>query len=94
MQALQLRADAENEVRQQLRRQAQAHSDHIADVLAVKEAEMERELRRVQEEKMAAEQAEYKLHLAAMLGRMRGIDDALRGELLVFPLSLVFCYLH
>ncbi|KAJ9580047.1 hypothetical protein L9F63_004284, partial [Diploptera punctata] len=78
--ALQLRAEGETEVRQQLRRQAQAHSDHIADVLAVKEAEMERELRRVQDEKIAAEKAEYKMQLAAMLGRMRGIDDALRAR--------------
>ncbi|PSN32294.1 MICOS complex subunit Mic60 [Blattella germanica] len=78
--ALQLRAEAETEVRLQLRRQAQAHSDHLADVLSVKEAEMERELRRLQDERMAKEQTQYKMQLSAMLGRMRGIDDALRAR--------------
>lgn len=37
----QLREELEGELRAQLKRQAAAHSDHLADVLSVQEKELE-----------------------------------------------------
>lgn len=77
-QAFELQIDAEAEVRQQLKIQAQAHSDHLADVLAVKERELERQFKKIHNERLEQEQSAYKMQIGAMLGRLRGIDDALK----------------
>jgi mitofilin len=68
-------------VRQQLKIQAQAHSDHLADVLAIKEKEMERHFKRIQNERLEQEHSAYNMQIGAMLGRLRGMDDALRGHI-------------
>jgi hypothetical protein len=74
--------EAEAYMRQQLKIQTQAHSDHLADVLAVKEKEMERHFNRILNEKLEEEQAAYKIEIGAMLGRLRGMDDALKCNVL------------
>jgi hypothetical protein len=70
--------DVEAEMRHQLKIQAQAHSDHLADVLAVKEKELERHFKKIHNERLEQEQSAYKMQIGAMLGRLRGIDDALK----------------
>lgn len=75
---MELQIEAETDVRQQLKIQTQAHSDHLADVLAVKENEMERHFNRILNERLEQEQSAYKIQIAAMLGRLRGMDDALK----------------
>ncbi|XP_017483076.1 PREDICTED: MICOS complex subunit Mic60 isoform X1 [Rhagoletis zephyria] len=74
----QIRADSEKQLRQQLKRQAEAHIDHLNDALAMKESEMKRSFTRELEDKLATEKANYKLQLAAMVGKMRGMDAALQ----------------
>lgn len=76
----QIRADAEKQLRQQLKHQAEAHVDHLKDALALKENEMKRNYTKELEDKLASEKASYKLQLAAMLGKMRGMDAALQGN--------------
>jgi MICOS complex subunit MIC60 len=57
----------------------------LTDALAQKEAEMKRKFARELDEKVANERASYNTQLAAMLGKLKGMDSALKGE-------LVFCF--
>jgi mitofilin len=47
-------------------------------VLAVKEKELERHFKKIHNERLEQEQSAYKIQIGAMLGRLRGIDDALK----------------
>lgn len=75
-----IRADYERQLREQLKHQAEAHVDHLNDVMILKESELKRMYDQELENKMATEKAEYKLQLASMLGKMRGMDAALQGN--------------
>lgn len=82
------RIQAENEVklRQQLKNQSEAHADHLEDAVNEKEKELRRIFSRTLNEKVSVEQATYKLQLATMLGKLKGMDAALQGNLNVnFP---------
>uniref|UniRef100_A0A1A9ZP92 MICOS complex subunit MIC60 n=1 Tax=Glossina pallidipes TaxID=7398 RepID=A0A1A9ZP92_GLOPL len=68
-----IRADSEKQLRQQLKKQAEAHTDHLQDVVNMKESELKRQYTRQLEDKMATEKANYKLQLAAMLSKIRGM---------------------
>lgn len=76
----QIRADAEKQLRHQLKQQAEAHMDHLTDAIAMKETELKRSFSRELEDKLSAEKANYKLQLAAMCGKMRGMDAALQAR--------------
>ncbi|XP_053671829.1 MICOS complex subunit Mic60 [Anopheles nili] len=71
------RAELEQVSREQMKRQTEAHIDHLKDALTQKEAEMKRKFQRELDEKITTEQASYKLQLAAMLGKLKGIHNAL-----------------
>ncbi|EDV94402.1 MICOS complex subunit Mic60 isoform X2 [Drosophila grimshawi] len=73
----QIHAEADKQLRLQLKKQAEAHVDHIKDVVAQRETELTRSFKRELDDKLAAEKANYKLQLAAMLGKLRGMDAAL-----------------
>ncbi|XP_062702230.1 MICOS complex subunit Mic60 isoform X2 [Aedes albopictus] len=77
---LAIRAELERNLRNQMKRQSEAHTDHLADALAQKEVEMKRKFQRELDEKITTEQAAYKLQLAAMLGKLKGMDAALKGR--------------
>lgn len=77
---VQIRADAERQLRLQLKQQAEAHVDHINDAISMKESELKRNYSKELEDKLASEKANYKLQLAAMVGKMRGMDAALQGK--------------
>uniref|UniRef100_A0A8W7PSU8 MICOS complex subunit MIC60 n=1 Tax=Anopheles coluzzii TaxID=1518534 RepID=A0A8W7PSU8_ANOCL len=74
------RAELEQQMREQLKRQTEAHVDHLKDALTQKELEMKRKFQRELDEKITTEQASYKLQLAAMLGKLKGIHNALVGK--------------
>lgn len=76
----QIRADAEKQLRLQLKQQAEAHVDHLNDTIAIKESELKRQFNHELEEKLAKERAAYKLQLAEMLGKLRGIDAAFKAR--------------
>lgn len=76
----QMRSAAEKELRKNMKVQAEAHSDHLKDALTQKEVELKRTFNRELHEKLSTEQAAYKEQLAAMQGKLRGIDAALKGE--------------
>jgi len=63
-----------------MKRQSEAHADHLSDAISQKEAELKRVFNRELSEKLSSEQAAYKEHLAAMLGKLKGIDAALKAR--------------
>lgn len=75
-----IRAEAEKQLRQQLKQQAEAHTDHLADAISLKETELKRSFSQELEDKLSVEKANYKLQLASMLGKLRGMDAALQAR--------------
>ncbi|XP_017873284.1 PREDICTED: MICOS complex subunit Mic60 isoform X1 [Drosophila arizonae] len=73
----QIHAEADKQLRLQLKKQTEAHTDHIKDIVAQRESDLTRAFQREMDDKLAAEKANYKLQLAAMLGKLRGMDAAL-----------------
>ncbi|XP_017073548.1 MICOS complex subunit Mic60 isoform X1 [Drosophila eugracilis] len=72
-----IHAESDKLLRLQLKKQAEAHADHIKDIVAQRETDLTRSFKRELEDKLATEKANYKLQLAAMLGKLRGMDAAL-----------------
>lgn len=75
-----IKAESETEMRLQMKRQAAAHSDHLRESVELKAAELKRLYSRELDEKISSEQAAYKLQLATMLGKLKGMNDALKGN--------------
>jgi len=75
-----IRDEAEGELRAQLRRQAAAHSDHLADVLSVQSAELNRQHAHVLDEKLSESQSAYLTSLAGLSGTVSGLSDALTAR--------------
>ncbi|KAH8381444.1 hypothetical protein KR093_004936 [Drosophila rubida] len=73
----QIHAEADKQLRLQLKKQTEAHTDHIKDIVAQRELDLTRSFKQELDDKLAAEKANYKLQLAAMLGKLRGMDTAL-----------------
>lgn len=74
-----LHSENEAKLRQQLKRQAEAHADHLSDAVTEKEKELRRVFNRELNEKLSVEQASYKLQLATIIGKLKGMDSALKG---------------
>lgn len=77
---LKIRHESERELRSALKKQAQAHIDHVKEALEIKEQEMRRKFQRELEEKLSNENASYKQQLASMIGKIKGMDEALKGK--------------
>lgn len=77
---MEIQADAEREIKAQLKRQAEAHSDHLTDAMKNKEDELQRTYSRQLNEEILKAKVEYKTQLAAMVGRLKGVDTALKGK--------------
>ncbi|XP_075147962.1 inner membrane mitochondrial protein mitofilin isoform X2 [Haematobia irritans] len=77
---VQIRAEAERQLRQHLKQQAEAHMDHLKDAISMRESELKRNYSKELEDKLSTEKANYKLQLAAMLGKLRGMDAALQAR--------------
>lgn len=74
-----IQAESEAKLRKQLKYQAEAHADHLADAVTEKEKELRRIFNRELNEKLSVEQAAYKLQLATIIGKLKGMDTALKG---------------
>merc|ERR1712013_108250 len=75
-----IRDEAEGEMRAHLRRQAAAHSDHLADVLSVQAAELNRKNDHILDEKLSAAKSEYLTSLSALSGTVNGLTEALTAR--------------
>lgn len=78
---LRIQTESEASLRQHLKVQTEAHTDHLQDALDGKERELRRVFERELNEKLSIEQSTYKIKLATMLGKLKGMDDALKGKL-------------
>lgn len=77
---LHMRHEGEQRIRDTLRKQAEAHVDHLNEALKLKETEMRRLFEREMDDRVMKEKTSYKTQLAAYLGKLRGMEDALKGE--------------
>lgn len=77
---LQMRHEGEQRIRDTLRKQAEAHVDHLNDALKLKESELRRLFERELDDRVSKEKTSYKTQLAAYLGKLKGMEDALKGE--------------
>ena len=71
-------------MRLQMKRQAEAHSDHLNEMVDMKEKEMERKMKRALDEKLHEENMKFKEEVASMVARLRGIDDVMKCEYFYF----------
>lgn len=78
---LKIQIDSESKLRKQLKIQSEAHTDHLQDALTEKEKELRRNFNNELNEKLSVEQSSYKIQLATMLGKLKGMDKALKGKL-------------
>lgn len=71
----------DKELRNKLKVQSQAFADHLSDALKVREDELKRMIGRDFDEKLTEERCRFKAQVAAMVGRLKGMDDAFKGIL-------------
>ncbi|KAH0554787.1 MICOS complex subunit Mic60 isoform X1 [Cotesia glomerata] len=69
------------ELRKQLKLQAQINADQLKETLELKERETERLVNQTLEEKLENESSNYKAQLGVVVGRLRGLDEALKLRL-------------
>lgn len=79
-QLLSERKTFEDEIRKQLKLQAQVNADHLKEALEIKEKETHRLINRAVSEQAESESLKYKTQLAVIVGRLRGLDEALKRE--------------
>ncbi|XP_064630691.1 MICOS complex subunit Mic60-like isoform X2 [Lineus longissimus] len=74
------REQMEQELRQQLARQAAAHSDHLADVLRIQRKEMIIQQEEQLREKLISEHVRIQKELDGWIQRLKGIEAAVEGR--------------
>ncbi|XP_066147240.1 MICOS complex subunit Mic60 isoform X1 [Euwallacea fornicatus] len=79
-QVLKLRKEAEQELRVQLKRQSQVFNDHLEEAIKVRETEIERVLSEKFDKDLEEERCRFKKQLSAMVGRLRGLDEAIKAR--------------
>ncbi|XP_057664524.1 MICOS complex subunit Mic60 isoform X1 [Diorhabda carinulata] len=76
-QVLKLRKQHELELREQLKRQSQTFTDHLEEAVKRRAEEIELELTRKYDELLENEKCKAKIQLAAVVGRLKGLDQAI-----------------
>nr|KAG5693707.1 hypothetical protein BaRGS_008349 [Batillaria attramentaria] len=74
------RLEFEQELRQQLARQAAAHSDHIKDVLHVQSLELEKQCEREMHKQLLQERQAFQTEVAGWIARLKGIESAVEAR--------------
>jgi MICOS complex subunit MIC60 len=75
------RIEHERDIRNQLGRQAAAHSDHLRDVLHVQKRELQAAYDVFVATRLDEERSSFQKYIIGWIARMRGIDKALAGML-------------
>lgn len=71
--------DFEKELRQQLRRQAAAHSDHLQEALNIREEELARQSLMQCQEALLKQQGKHQEEVGESMSRLKGIQHYLQG---------------
>lgn len=94
LQELSLKMECQKLLRDQLRRQAEVYADHLEEVIQMKNREAERQLKQNANEKIEDMRVNYNRQLAKIIGRMKGLDFALKGKnmciIMVFSSNYIF----
>ena len=85
---LEERKAMDDEMRRQLKLQTGIHADHLREAMALKDREMERKVNRALSERKEQESSDYKSQLAAVIGKLRGLDEALKSKYTTLTHSL------
>lgn len=80
MQEEDARVRFERELRNQLARQAAAHSEHLAEVLRVQKRELQAAFDVQVATRIDEEKSIFQRYIIGWIARMRGIDEALAGR--------------
>ncbi|XP_046383946.1 MICOS complex subunit Mic60 isoform X1 [Ischnura elegans] len=64
----------------EMKKAADAHAKHLADAVTARTLELERRYKRELDEQVTAEKLAYKSKLASYLGRLQGIDAAMKAR--------------
>ncbi len=75
-----VRDNMEAEMVSQLRRQAEAHTEHLDDSLDVQKRELTRKHRRELDEALAKAELQHKEDIAKILGQLQGLNEGLQGR--------------
>ncbi|XP_067656913.1 MICOS complex subunit MIC60-1-like [Haliotis asinina] len=78
--ASEARVEFEQELRQQLARQAAAHSDHLKDVLKVQQEELDKQFEREMHTRILEERQTFQTEVAGWIARLKGIEAAVDGR--------------
>ncbi|XP_048249349.1 MICOS complex subunit MIC60-1-like [Haliotis rufescens] len=78
--ASEARVEFEQELRQQLARQAAAHSDHLKDVLNVQHEELDQQFEREMHTRILEERQTFQTEVAGWIARLKGIETAVDGR--------------
>ncbi|XP_014608867.1 PREDICTED: MICOS complex subunit Mic60 isoform X2 [Polistes canadensis] len=71
----------DEELRRELKLHSQIHVDHLKEALSVKEKEMIRAMERALSEQSEEEAMKYKAQQAPIVGRLRGLEAALKARI-------------
>ncbi|CAG9855002.1 unnamed protein product [Phyllotreta striolata] len=77
---LKMKKEHDVKFREAMKRQSQTFFDHLEDEVKKRETEIERTLFRKFNEQLENEKSASKLQMAAVVGRLKGIDEALQGS--------------
>ena len=75
-----LRVESEKELRNQLKIQSETFHDHLRDAITTNENQLKRNFARDLDEKVAAEKCKFQLQLAAMVGRIKAMDELFKAR--------------
>ncbi|XP_077297360.1 inner membrane mitochondrial protein mitofilin [Arctopsyche grandis] len=74
------RAKVHREMDTQLKKQLEIHTSHLQDALDARARQVTQEERKLADERAEQQRATHELRLAAVLGRLQGVDDALKAR--------------
>ncbi|XP_071455132.1 MICOS complex subunit Mic60 [Hetaerina americana] len=66
--------------KEEMKKASDAHAKHLADAVTARTLELERRYKRELDEKVTSEKLEFKSKLASYLGRLQGIDAAMKAR--------------
>ena len=75
-----IQKELEAELHSQLKRQAAAHADHVTDLLAAQEKELSHKWSNHLQDSLITEQLAYESKVAGMIGQIKGIERAIKGN--------------
>lgn len=84
------KADAQRDLKDQVKRLTQAHNENIDETVKLRESELNRQFEKILHEQLSNERLEYQIKLNNMVGKVQGMDAAIKGLFAFLFVSLNF----